>query len=358
MAEANSMNLYKDISDKSFERIVRCDDPVAGLTAIIAIHDTTLGPALGGTRFYPYTSFEEALADVKRLAEAMTYKNAIAGLPFGGGKAVIIGDPRTDKTLELLKAYGGFLDYLEGRYFTAEDVGTGIEDMAFIRQYSRYARGFPQADGAPHPATAKGVFLGIKAALKHCLGSDDLSNRTVAIQGLGHVGMKTAEYLHAEGAHLKVADIDAGRATEAALRFDGEIIGSGHIHEVAADVFSPCALGGSLNKTTIPQIAAPVVAGSANNQLSTLADSRRLMDRGILYAPDFVINAGGVIDVAMEGLREKEDAIQRKVREIPNTLSRIFKQAQAEHRPTQEIALAMAKRIIVKARQDGHREAG
>jgi leucine dehydrogenase len=324
-----------------------------GLTAIVAIHNTALGPALGGTRIWPHESFEAALTDALRLSRGMTYKAAVTGVPFGGGKAVIMADPKTGKTRPLLEAYADMLAALEGQFFTGEDVGLTLSDADFLRSRASNVTGTTAGgSGNPSPVTAHGVFLGIKAALAHRKGTDSLQGVRVAMQGLGSVGWSLCEQLHAEGAALSVADIDDAKVAKATAEFGAVAATPETILAVEADIIAPCALGSVLTAETIPTLNAKIVAGSANNQLGTHADARLLMQRGVLYSPDYVINAGGLINVAAElasGGYDR-DAAFAKVAEIPATLAAIFRRAETENRPTNDIAAALAMERIRKAR--------
>lgn len=329
-------------------------DDERGLTAIVAIHNTALGPALGGTRVWPHESFEAALTDALRLSRGMTYKSAVVGLPFGGGKAVIMADPKTGKTPELLEAYAEMLAALEGQFFTGEDVGLTVTDADFLRARTPNVTGTTRGgSGNPSPVTAEGVFLGIKAALRHQRGSDSLDGVTIAVQGLGSVGWSLCEKLHAEGARLIVTDIDAARVEKARTAFSAEAVPAEAIVGVDADIFAPCALGGVLSQKTIPGLKARIVAGSANNQLVHHEDARLLMERGVLYAPDYVINAGGLINVAAELTPDGYDraAAMAKVAEIPDTLLDIFERAEKQKRPTNDIAAEIAMERIRAARR-------
>lgn len=327
------------------EQIWLGEDEARGLTAIVAIHDTTLGPALGGTRVWPQASFDAALTDALRLSRGMTLKSAVAGMPFGGGKAVIIADSRTDKTPALLEAYAEMLLALNGQYFTGEDVGLTLSDADFLRERTPNVTGTTKGgSGNPSPVTAHGVFLGLKAAVAHRRGSDRLDGIRVAVQGLGSVGRTLAGKLHAEGAKLIVADIDKARVGEAVKSLGAEPCPTDKILKADVDILAPCALGGLLSSDTIPLVQAEIVAGAANNQLAHHEDARLLMERGILYAPDYVINAGGLINVATElapAGYDRADAMARVAR-IPQILSDIFQRSDAERRPTNDIAQAIA----------------
>jgi len=282
------------------EQVTFFQDEKTGLKAIVAIHSTTLGPALGGCRVWPYESEAAALNDVLRLSRAMTYKNAAMGLALGGGKSVIIADSSVDKTPALFEAFGRAVERLGGRYITAQDVGTAPADMVAIRSQTQWVAGLPDTSGDPSPATAFGVYSGLKAALKHAFGSDDLKGRKVAVQGLGAVGMSLAERLYADGAQLIVADIAQKRIDQAVHDLGARAVTSDEILGVECDVFAPCALGGVINDDTVGRLNAKVVAGSANNQLAEARHADALKERGIVYAPDFIINGGGVINVADE----------------------------------------------------------
>ncbi len=326
------MQLFDHPEHDGHEAVTFASDAASGLRAIIAVHDRTAGPACGGVRMWPYANEAAALTDVLRLSRGMTLKTVMAGLPLGGGKAVILGDSRTDKSPALLRAFGRAVEGLGGRYIGAEDVGMSPADMAVIAAETAHVAGRGVAEGGsgdPSPLTALGVFEGIRAALRHATGSNDLSDARVAVQGLGHVGLDLCERLHAAGAALVVADLDQPRLAQAQVRFQAMVVAPHTIHRVGADVFAPCALGGVLNATTIPQLGARIVAGSANNQLATAADGARLAERGILYAPDYVINAGGIINVAAEigGGRYDRKAVERKVCAIADTLAEIFQAA-------------------------------
>jgi leucine dehydrogenase len=337
------------------EAVVHAHDPATGLRAVIAVHDTTLGPALGGCRMHAYPSEDAALDDVLRLSRAMTRKNALAGLALGGGKAVILGDPARDKTPALLRAFARAVDRLGGSYVTAEDVGIGVADAAAMRAVTRHVRGLPEAGpGDPAPYTARGVFLGMGAAVARRLGGG-VEGRRVAVQGLGAVGMNLCALLHGAGARLVVADVAADRVADAVRRFGAEAADPATVHAADADVFAPCALGGVLDAARIPEIRAAVVAGAANTQLAAEDDARRLADRGILHAPDFVINAGGVIAIAYEGPDFDEAEVAAHIDRIPRTLERILAASQESGLPPVEVADRMAAEILsrARARRDG-----
>ena len=338
-----------DGGHREHEEVVFCDDPAAGLKGIVAIHDTTLGPALGGVRMWPYESEDEALEDVLRLSRAMTFKAAVAGLALGGGKAVVIGDPRRDKSESLWRSFGRFVDGFGGRYIAAEDVGTSVEDLAAVARETDHAAGLAGGGGDPSPATAYGVFRGMLAAARHRLGVPSLAGMRVAVQGLGHVGRQLCELLAGEGAALVVADLDAARVRRACARFGAEAAEAGAIHAAEVDILAPCALGATLNDRTIPEIAAAVVAGAANNQLAEDRHGRWLQERGILYAPDYVINAGGIINISCElGGYDRDRALARTGR-IYDTLADIFARADRERLPTNAIADRIAAERLAAA---------
>jgi len=327
-------------------------DEARELNAIVAIHNTALGPALGGTRMWPHESFEAALTDVLRLSRGMTYKAAVAGMHFGGGKAVIIGDAKKEKTPALLEAYAEMLAALSGQYYTAEDVGFTLADADFLRARTDNVTGTTLGgSGNPSSVTAHGVFLGLKAALRH-RGVNALEGVTIAVQGLGSVGWTLCEKLYAGGAKLFVTDIDTARVEEACRSFHATSVAPGEILSAPADVFAPCALGGVLSAETIPSLHAGIVAGAANNQLARHEDARLLMERGILYAPDYVINAGGLLNVAAELSPGGYDraATMEEVARIPETLTGIFQRAEADRRPTNDVAAEIADERIAAAR--------
>ena len=327
------------------------DDPATGLRAIIAIHSTHLGPSAGGCRYWTYASDSAALTDALRLSRGMSYKNAMAGLPMGGGKAVILKDASHPKDEALLEAFGAVVDSLGGTYVTAEDVGISDADMVIASRRTKYVSGLPvaggQAGGNPGPSTAEGVFLGMRAAVKHKLGKDGFEGLHVAVQGLGSVGYALAHKLHAAGARLTVADIDPARASAAAGEFGAEQVDVKEILRVSADVLSPCALGAVLTAESIAALDVAVVAGAANNQLATAQDGWRLHSRGILYAPDYVINAGGIINVVAEYLGDGDaNSVLRRIAAIEGRLADIFVESDCSREPTDAVADAMARKLI------------
>ena len=331
------------------ETVAFFNDKASGLKAIIAIHSTALGPACGGTRMYPYASSDDAVTDVLRLSRGMSYKSAMAELPLGGGKAVIMGSPRTDITERLLLAYADAVNALGGRYITAMDVGIGPKELPVIARGTKYAAGFDQpgkTGGDSGPMTTLGTYVGLKAAVKHRLKTDTTKDMTVAIQGLGKVGMGLADSLHKEGARLIVADMDEKAVRTAVDRFGAKAVSTDEIVTVSCDVLSPNALGAILNEKTVPELKAKVVAGAANNQLARDIHGQMLKERGILYAPDYVINAGGIIRVAGQIFGWDDTESERRTCNIANTLTAIFRRAEAESRPTNVIADHMAEERI------------
>ena len=338
-----------DLADfDDHEQVVFCSDEKTNLKAIIAVHNTTLGPAAGGSRFWDYASDEDALKDVLRLSKGMTYKNAMAGLKLGGGKAVIIGDPKSIKSEDLFKAFGKSVNDLGGRYYTAEDVNITTDDMAIVNQVTDYVSGLEGKSGNPGPFTALGTFLGIKAAVKFKLGRDDLTGIKVAVQGLGSVGYSLCEKLHDAGAKLIVTDINQQALDKAATELDATIVGLDDIYSQDVEVFSPCALGASINDDSLAQLKAVIIAGCANNQLAEVRHDQALTNQGILYAPDYVINAGGIINVALEIYPEPycADKATVLVEEIYQTLMTVFTKAKEQGLPTGQVADGMAREII------------
>ena len=321
-----------------------------GLKAIIAVHSTHLGPAAGGCRFWRYEDPADALTDALRLSRGMSYKNAMAGLPLGGGKSVILAGPDRHKSPDLLHAFGKAVDHLCGRYVTAEDVGMTVADMVEIRRQTPFVAGLPSETGVggdPGPHTALGVFLGIKAAVRRALGKDGVGGLHIALQGAGSVATGVALHAAAEGARLSIADVDEGRAHKLADAVGGAVVSPEDILALEADVLSPCALGAILDERTIPALNVPVVAGGANNQLATPADGQRLHGRGVLYAPDYVINAGGIINVCTEYLRDGDAGLVRKrIEGIPDRLEQVWAESAETGRDPASVADAMAQRLI------------
>ncbi len=346
---AEKIVAFFDLVDFDFhEQVVYCSDEQSGLKAIIAVHSTKLGPAAGGCRFWDYASDAEALKDVLRLSRGMTYKNAMAGLKLGGGKAVIIGNPKQLKSDDLLKAFGRAVNNLNGRYYTAEDVNITTADMAMANTETDFVSGLEGKSGNPGPFTAYGTFLGIKAAVKFKLGKDNLAGIRVAVQGLGSVGYSLCEKLHAAGAELIVTDINQATLDKAATELNAKIVGLDEIYSQDVDVFSPCALGASINDDTLAQLKAVIIAGCANNQLAETRHDQLVLEKGILYAPDYVINAGGIINVALEIYDEAycADHATSLVEKIYTTLMNVFEKAASENLPTGKVADQMARAIL------------
>jgi leucine dehydrogenase len=330
------------------EQVVYCSDDATGLKAIIAVHSTALGPAAGGCRFWDYVNDEAALKDVLRLSKGMTYKNAMAGLKLGGGKGVIIGNPKDLKSDELFKAFGNAVNNLGGRYYTAEDVNITTGDMAVVNQVTDFVSGLEGKSGNPGPFTALGTFLGIKAAVKFKLGTDDLNGIKVAVQGLGSVGYSLCEKLHAAGAELVVTDINQQILDKAATELNATVVNLDEIYSQDVDVYAPCALGASINDESIAKLKAVIIAGCANNQLEEARHDQVLQEKGILYAPDYVINAGGIINVALEIYPEPycADKATGLVENIYHTLMSIFESAKDRNLPTGQVSDEMARKII------------
>lgn len=343
------MTVFDSIHYQDHEQVVFAADPASGLKTIIAIHSTALGPALGGTRFYPYATEEEALSDVLRLSRGMTFKAAASGLDLGGGKAVIIGDPETLKSERLWRAYGQFVDSFGGRYITAEDVGTTTADMELIRRETRWSFGTPLSAGGsgdPSPATARGLIAGLRAVATRLRGDRDLTGLRVAIQGVGKVGYAYARLLTEERAEVIVADVD-DRAVDRAVKDLGvKSVPLDDILSVDCDVLSPCALGGGINAETIPKLACSAILGSANNQLATDADAVKLAAAGILYAPDFVVNAGGLINVSQELRGYTEAGASHRIDGIEQATATILDLADTEGITPNQAAIAVAQRRI------------
>lgn len=340
------MEVFKAMEKYDHEQVLFTREPSVGYYGIIAIHDTTLGPALGGCRMWKYESEEEALIDVLRLSMGMTYKAAVAGLNLGGGKSVIMGDPDTPRREMVFRAHGRAVDALKGRYVTAEDVGTSVEDMDYVHMETEHVVGIAGKSGDPSPVTAFGTYRGMKACAKEAYGDDSLKGKVVAVQGVGHVGYYLCENLAAEGAQLIVTDIHQDRVARAAEDFGAEAVKPEEIYGVDADIFAPCALGATVNSETIPKLKVKIIAGAANNQLATVEDAKAVQERGILYAPDYVINAGGLINVYSELADWSTDRSKRKAGEIYQTLLEVFELAREEKLTTAEAADRIAERRI------------
>ena len=341
--------IFEQLGTYGHEQVVFCHNPDVGLKAIIAIHNTVLGPALGGTRMWPYASEQEALDDVLRLSRGMTYKNAVAGLNLGGGKAVIIGDPSRDKSEALFRAFGQFVDSQGGRYITAEDVGIDVSDMEYVYRETQFVTGVHQVHGGsgdPSPFTAYGTLQGLMATLNRKFGDEEVGKYSYAVQGLGHVGMEFAKLLRERGAKIFVTDINQQRVDQAVSELGAEAVGLDEIYDVDVDVYSPCALGGTVNEKTLPRLKAKVICGAANNQLATNAIGDEVTRRGILYAPDYAVNAGGVMNISLEIDGYNRERAMRMMRTIYHNLGRIFEIADRDGIPTYQAADRLAEERI------------
>src|SRR5688572_4932293 len=343
------MEIVEKPTNTDHEKVVIGRDAASGYRGIIAIHSTSLGPAVGGTRFWNYASEDEALTDALRLSHGMTYKNALAGMPLGGGKSIIIGNSKAPNREALLRAHGRFVDTLNGRYITAEDVGTSPADMEIMRRETQHVAGLLGGSGDPSPFTARGVFRAIQASGKFRWNRDDLAGVTVALQGCGNVGYNLAKLLHQAGAKLIVADVDNNNLSRVVDELSVETVHPSEIFSVPADVFAPCALGGVINDRTIPELRVQIVAGAANNQLLEERHGAMLQARDILYAPDYVANAGGVLNGCTELLGWEPEYALRKVDEIYDTTLRIFESAQAQGLTTNEAADLLAEERLKTA---------
>jgi leucine dehydrogenase len=348
--------VFGQLSFDNHEQIVFCNDKDTGLKAIIGIHNSVLGPALGGTRMWNYENEWEALNDVLRLSRGMTYKSAVAGLNLGGGKAVIIGDAKTQKTPELMRKFGEFVHSLSGRYITAEDVGMVTADMDTVRDVTPYVTGISESRGGsgnPSPVTAFGVYMGMKAAAKHKFGSEKLTGLKILVQGVGHVGETLVEYLTKEGALVEITDISQSRLEEVAKKYGASIFTGENLYSADVDIYAPCALGATINNETIYKINAKIIAGAANNQLANEdVHGAILVERGIVYAPDFVINAGGIINVYAEIANYDKAESMRRTENIYNTTLEIFKFADSSGLTPQKAAMKVADERIEKTRKE------
>ncbi|NLX85919.1 MAG: Glu/Leu/Phe/Val dehydrogenase [Clostridiales bacterium] len=342
------MEIFKIMQEYDYEQLVFCQDKSSGLKAIIAIHDTTLGPALGGTRIYDYKTDEEAIIDALRLARGMTYKNAAAGLNLGGGKAVIIGDPKKIKSEALFRAFGRFVEGLNGRYITGEDMNMTQKDAAYINCETDYIVGLETGSGNPSPMTAYGVFKGMQAAVNEVYGSDDLEGKTVAIQGLGAVGRILAELLYEAGAKLIVTSRDQAKVNRAVAELGATAVGPDEIYGVECDVFSPCAIGAIINDKTIEQLKCKIIAGPANNQLAEPRHGDILHEKGILYVPDYVINSGGVINIIddISGREYSKENAMKNTAKIYDACKKVFEIAKRHGIPTYRAADKMVEERI------------
>jgi leucine dehydrogenase len=347
------MNIFDHMGTNGHEQLVMCSDPEVGLKAVIAVHDTTLGPACGGTRIWPYVSEEEAIKDALRLSQAMTYKSAAADLPLGGGKGVIIADSHLQKSESLMRAYGRFVETLGGRYVTTTDVGTTGRDLEYIRQETEHVLGLPTTRGGSGDTsvmTGLGVYMGMKACALEAWGSDSLAGKKVAIQGFGKVAYHVAQHLLKEDAHLVATDVyeeSLQRARDLGIK----VVAADQIYDVECDVFSPCALGGVLNNDTIPRLRSRIVAGGANNQLAAESDGEELHQRGILYAPDYIINAGGIINIGAElGMAYNADRAREHTERIYDIMGRVIHISQREEIPTYKAADRLAEERLRSVR--------
>jgi leucine dehydrogenase len=340
------MDIFADIKELGHEQLVLCHDPSCGYLGIVAIHDTTLGPALGGTRYWQYASTDEAITDALRLARGMTYKAAVAGLNLGGGKSVIVGDNKRIDREALFRAHGRFIETLGGRYITAEDIGTSPADMEYVKLETNHVAGLMGLSGDPSPVTAYGVYMGMKAAARVRWGSDDLAGKTVAVQGAGKVAYYLARHLHAEGVSIIVTDIDAAKVRRCVDEFGAKAVAPDAIYDQKADIYAPCALGAVINDDTLKRLKVAVIAGGANNQLAEPRHGDALEAKGMLYAPDYVINGGGVINVYGELHRWPEERSRKKAGEIYDTILRIFEIARRDGIPSYRAADRLAEERI------------
>ena len=348
--------VFGQVSFDGHEQVVFCHDKDTGLKAIIGIHNTVLGPALGGTRMWNYTNEWEALNDVLRLSRGMTFKNSISGLNLGGGKAVIIGDAKTQKTPELMRRFGQFVDSLSGKYITAEDVGMETKDMDTVNEVTKHVAGISVergGSGNPSPVTAYGVFMGMKAAAKYKFGSDNLEGKSVLVQGIGHVGESLVKHLTESGALVTITDINEDRVNQVGAKYGAKIYTGADLYSADVDIYAPCALGATINDATINNIKASIIAGAANNQLANEAvHGKILKEKGILYAPDFLINAGGVINVYSELVKWTNAQVMEKTENIYNTALEILKFADDNNITTHQAAFSMAQKRIDDAKNE------
>ncbi len=335
------------MSQFNHEQLLFCNDNATGLKAIIAVHNTTLGPALGGTRMWNYNNELEALNDVLRLSRGMTYKNSISGLNLGGGKAVIIGDARKDKSEALFRRFGKFVESLAGKYITAEDVGISPQDMVWVNMETNHVVGLPGKSGDPSPVTAYGVYMGMKAAAKVQFGSDSLNGKKVAVQGVGHVGQYLVENLAKEGAEIYITDIHEQTLKNVADKYGATVVGLDEIYDVDSDIYAPCALGATVNDETLDRLKCSIIAGAANNQLANEnVHGVEVMKKGIIYVPDFMLNAGGVINCYAEVKGLSPEWAMGKAEDIYNTAFNILSRSKTENIPTYKIANQMAEERI------------
>ncbi len=355
LSQFDEQSVFVKLEKSGHQEVVYCSDPGTGLRAIIAIHDTTLGPALGGTRMFAYKTETEALNDVLRLSRSMTYKAAITGLNLGGGKAVIIGDSRLHKSEALMRRFGRFIDNLNGSFITAEDVGMTPKDMEYIRMETKHVTGIPESiggSGDPSPVTARGVFMGIKASVKEFFGNDSLAGKSIAVQGIGHVGEILVGLLRNESAKVYVSDINEERLGQIAQKYGAEAISTNSLFDLDIDIYSPCALGATVNTETINRLKCSIIAGSANNQLADEeVHGKMLLDKGILYAPDYLINAGGLINCYSEIAGFNKKKTLQMTENIYEATRRVLKKSKEENIPTNEAANRIAEKRIEDIRK-------
>ena len=355
LSQFDEHSVFSQLDAFGHQKVVYCSDPSTGLKAIIAIHDTTLGPALGGTRMQPYKSENEALQDVLRLSRSMTYKSAITGLNLGGGKAVIIGDSRLHKSEALMRRFGRFIENFNGSFITAEDVGTNPRDMEYIRMETKHVTGIPESiggSGDPSPVTAKGVFMGIKACLKEHFGNDSLAGKSIAVQGIGQVGENLVGLLRNENAKVYISDIDEDRLRQVAQKYGATAVANNNLFDLDIDVYSPCALGATVNTETINRLKCSIIAGSANNQLADeVVHGCMLLEKGIMYAPDYLINAGGLINCYSEIAGFNKKKTLQMAENIYDATRRVLQKSKLENIPTNEAANKIAEKRIEDIRK-------
>ena len=344
------LGIFAEVKSTNHEQVVFCNDNASGLRAIIAIHNTVLGPGLGGTRMWNYATEAEALNDVLRLSRGMTYKAAISGLNLGGAKAVIIGDAKKDKSEALMRKFGRFVENLNGKYITAEDVGTTTKDMEYVKMETDSVAGLPESMGGggdPYPVTAYGVYMGMKASAKKAYGSDSLAGKRISVQGIGKVGMHLVELMHAEGAIITVSDINEESLQHAAITYGAKVVNGNEIYSQDADIFAPCALGAILNTENINALKCSIIAGAANNQLANEDEHGNMIkQKGLLYAPDFLVNAGGLINVYSEVIGYNRENAMRDTEKIYDTTLNIYSLAEAQNIHTQHAATMLAQKRI------------
>ena len=349
---ANS-GVLSQMGSMGHEQVLFCQDKEVGLKAIIAVHNTVCGPSLGGTRMWNYASDDEAIEDVLRLSRGMTYKNAISGLDLGGGKAVIIGDSRKDKSEALMRRFGQFVDSLGGKYITAEDVGISPQDMSWVSMETKHVAGLPGKSGDPSPVTAYGVYMGMKASAKVQFGSDSLAGRKVAVQGVGHVGEYLVGYLHKEGAEIFISDIHDETLNRVSKEYGASVVGLDAIYDIDMDIYAPCALGATVNDDTLQRLKCSIIAGAANNQLANeLVHGEMVIEKGIIYAPDYLINAGGVMNCAGEVYNIDNDKVMSMAENIYNTTLAIITKSREEGIPSYLAANKMAEERIASLKKD------